>query len=40
MDDGVLANANKAKAVPIESLTLLTCLGKTFFLEKLSIRQS
>ncbi len=40
MDDGALADANKAEAVPIESLTLLACLGKTAFLEKLSFRRS
>ncbi len=36
MDDGVLADDNKAEAALIESLTLLACLGKTAFLEKLS----
>jgi hypothetical protein len=40
LDDGVLADANKAEAALIESLTLLACLGKTAFLEKLSFRQS
>jgi hypothetical protein len=40
MDDGALANNNKAEAVPIESLTLLACLGKTAFFVKLSFRQS
>ena len=40
MDDDALAGANKAEAVPIESLTLLACLGKTAFLEKLSFQQS
>jgi hypothetical protein len=40
MDDGALADANKAEAVPIESLTLLACLGKAPFLEKLSFQQS
>ncbi len=40
MDDGALADANKAEAAPIESLTLLACLGKTAFLEKLLFRQS
>jgi hypothetical protein len=39
MDDGALADANKAKAAPIESLTLGD-LGKTAFLEKLLFRQS
>ncbi len=39
MDDGALADANKAKAAPIESLTLGS-LGKTAFLEKLLFRQS
>jgi hypothetical protein len=40
MDDGALADANKAEAAPIESLILLACLGKTAFLEKLLFRQS
>jgi hypothetical protein len=40
MDDGALADANKAEAVLIESLTLLAYLGKTAFLEKLSFRRS
>ncbi len=40
MDDDALANANKAEAAPIESLTLLACLGKAAFLEKLSFRRS
>ena len=40
MDDDALADANKAEAVPIESLTLLSCLGKTAFLEKLLFRRS
>ncbi len=40
MDDGAFADANKAEAAPIESLTLLTCLGKTAILEKLLFRQS
>ena len=40
MDDGALADANKAEAVLIESLTLLACIGKTAFLEKLLFRQS
>jgi hypothetical protein len=40
MDNGTLADANKAGAAPIESLTLLTCLGKTAFLKKLSFRRS
>ena len=33
MDDGTLADANKAEAASIESLTLLACLGKTAFLK-------
>jgi hypothetical protein len=40
MDDGTIADANKAEAAPIESLTLLACLGKTAFLEKLWFRRS
>ncbi len=40
MDDGTLADANKAEAAPFESLTLLVCLGKTAFLKKLSFQQS
>jgi hypothetical protein len=40
MDDGLLADANKAEAAPIDSVTLLACLGKTAFLEKLLFRQS
>ena len=39
MDDGALADANKAKAMPVESLTLGD-LGKTAFLKKLLFRQS
>jgi hypothetical protein len=39
MDDDALADANKAEPVPIESLTLLACLGKTAFLEKLLFQQ-
>ena len=37
MDDGALADANKAEAAPIESLTLLARLGKTAFLEKIFV---
>ncbi len=37
MDDGTLAATNKAEAAPIESLTLLACLGKTDFLDKKSV---
>jgi hypothetical protein len=40
MDDGALADTNKAEAVLIESLTLLAWLGKTAFLKKLSFRRS
>ncbi len=40
MDDGALADANKVEAAPIESLTLLACLGKIAFLEKLSFPRS
>jgi hypothetical protein len=40
MDDDTLVDANKAEAAPFESLTLLACLGKTAFLEKLLFRQS
>ena len=40
MDDGTLADANKAETAPIESLTLLACLGKAAFFEKLSFQQS
>jgi hypothetical protein len=40
MDDGALADANKAEAAPIESLTLLARLGKTAFLEKFLFRRS
>ncbi len=36
-DLDMLADANKAEAAPIESLTLLACLGKTAFLEKLFV---
>ena len=40
MDDGMLADANKAEAALIEPLTLLACLGKTAFLKKLLFQQS
>ena len=40
MDDGVLAVANKVEAAPIVSLSLLACLGKIAFLEKLTFRQN
>ena len=40
MDDGALADPSKAEAALIESLTLLACLGKTAFLEKLLFRRS
>jgi hypothetical protein len=40
MDDGALADANKSEAAPIESLTLLACLGKNALLEKLLFQQS
>jgi hypothetical protein len=40
MDDSALADAIKAEAAPIESLTVLACLGKTAFLEKLLFQQS
>ena len=40
MDDDVLADANKAEAARIESLTLLACLGKIAFLEKLLFKHS
>ena len=40
MDDGALADANKAEAAPSESLTLLACLGKTAFLKKLLFQRS
>ena len=40
MDDGALAEANKAETAPIESLPLLACFGKTAFLKKLLFRRS